>query len=399
MIRKYLCAECGGVFICECDRLIALQFLPHQTRFGVESGTQRRLPVSGFAKGMCSECRGLKEEAHPRAAIYGLKGKVERYYWREIFKTICQTAHDWMQQQGVQTKNINEFRSKFPQKYKELDKLARRYWQEYHKKRPKYSMKEETEAEFLSKVKVTSREIFAEYVQIGKGDRRLGWWINSAGQLCSAERIVIEYYKSLGYDVRTCERKLITIWVATFLAPVIQDFSDPLLRCGFRGSTRGYTMHNRNTPIICIWKPGDFGSQEYYRRRHKEIEYWLEKMEHTEDLPRLFEKLLDESTLLRDYLWVNEDTHVELGRTGLRVVPPEVILKCIKWAIQDFWNRQSGWPDLFVFRNAEYLFVEVKSPLDELSSEQMNWFRWATEESHIPSEICRLKKSSLPKTK
>jgi len=363
-------------------------------RFGIEYGTHRSFPVSGFAKGMCSECRGLKEEAHPRAVIYGQKGKVERYYWREIFKTICQMAYDWMQREGVSTKNISEFRSMFPQKYKELNKLARKHWQEYHRKTPKYSMKEKTEAEFLSEVKVASREISAKYVQIGKANRRLGRWLDSTGRLCSAEEIAIDHYKSLGYDVKTCERKLITIWIGTFLAQVIQDSNDPLLKHGFRQSTNGWTMTKRNTPLVHIWTPEDFGSQEYYRRRQEAIEDWLGKMKRAGDLCALFEKLLDESTPLRDYLWVNEEASVELGRIGLRLISPEMVTKCIRWTIQDFWARQRGWPDLFAVRNDGYLFVEVKSPLDELSSQQINWFRWATNESHIPCEICRLRKMS-----
>jgi hypothetical protein len=173
---------------------------------------------------------------------------------------------------------------------------------------------------------------------------------------------------------------------------LIQDPNDPLLKYGYRHSTKGLMMNNRNTPIIQVRTPEDFGSRQYYKRRHRPIEDLLRKMGCTGNPPVLFEKLLDESTPLRDYLWVNEDAYVELGRTGLRVVPPEMVWDCIKWTIQDFWVRQSGWPDLFAFRNTEYLFVEVKSPLDELSGEQMNWFRWATEESHIPCEICRLKK-------
>lgn len=362
-------------------------------RYGTQYGTQRRFPVSGFAKGICFQCRGLKEEAHPRAAIYGQKSKVQRYYWREIFKTKCEMAYDWMQQQGLTTSSISEFRSMFPQKYKELSTLARKRWQDYHKKTPKYSMREETEAEFLSKVDVPSREISAQYLQILKGNRKLGRWLGSTGQPCSAEEIAVEHYKSLGYDVRSCERRLVTIWVGTFLSPVIQDRSDPRSKCGFRRSTRGWKTGNRDTSMIHFWKPEDFGSLQYYERRHEAIENWIGRIERTKDLDVMFERLLDESTALRDYLWVSEDACVELGRTALHVIPPETVAKCIRWAIQDFWTRQPGWPDLLVFRSGEYLFVEVKSPLDELSKEQMSWFRWATEESHVPSEICRLKRT------
>jgi len=90
---------------------------------------------------------------------------------------------------------------------------------------------------------------------------------------------------------------------------------------------------------------------------------------------------------------VNDDEAVELGRIALRVMPQSLVLKCIGWAVRDFWNRQPGWPDLFVFRTNEFQFVEVKTPHDKLSLEQMSWFKWAIEEAAIPCEIFRLRKA------
>jgi len=106
-----------------------------------------------------------------------------------------------------------------------------------------------------------------------------------------------------------------------------------------------------------------------------------------------FEELLDASKTLRDYLWVNDDEAVELGRIALKVMPQSLVLKCIDWTVRDFWNRQPGWPDLFVFRTNDYRFVEVKTPHDRLSQEQMTWFKWAIEEAAIPCEIFRLRKA------
>lgn len=62
--RKYLCQDCNNVLMCDCEKELALQFLPYQTKFGTEYGTQLKYPVSGFAEKICKECRGEKEEAH-----------------------------------------------------------------------------------------------------------------------------------------------------------------------------------------------------------------------------------------------------------------------------------------------------------------------------------------------
>ena len=39
----------------------------------------------------------------------------------------------------------------------------------------------------------------------------------------------------------------------------------------------------------------------------------------------LYETLLDMSTGLRDYLWVNDDQAVALGRFALSIIPPEKV--------------------------------------------------------------------------
>jgi hypothetical protein len=390
--RKYQCENCGGVYICECERQLALAFLPHQVHFATEYGTRAEYSVTGFAPNICAECRGEKEEAHPLAAIYGRKGKIERYYWREIYKTYCGYVLDWLSQNSEQVKDIFEFQARFPDKTQEFERKAKEYWQSAHKKNPKYNLKERTEAEFLSRVKVPVTKIEAEYRQIGKDGQQIGKWVNQAGELVSVEQIAKERYASNGYQVVACERTLISVWVATFLAHTIQDSSDLQVRPTFRHSTGGWTSQNRNTRLAVINLPTDFGSSEYYKRRKTALDTSIQQLKVANSLLSLFNELMDESESLRGYLWVNDDKAIEVAQFALNVLPKELVVACIEWAVQDFWHRQPGWPDLFVYRSSDFVFVEVKSPYDELSQEQMNWFEWAIEEAHIPCEICRVQR-------
>jgi hypothetical protein len=339
---------------------------------------------------MCAECRGEKEEAHPRAAIYGQKGKIARYYWREIFKTYCEYALEWLHQNSEQVKDILEFQAKFPEEAKEFKRKARKHWQTVNKQNPKYDLKEKTESEFLSEVKVPVTIIKAGYRKIEKNGQKIGKWLNQAGELVAVEKIATEWYISNEYRVLACERLFISVWVATFLAHTIQDIDDSRVRQTFRNSTRDWASRNRKTQLIAINLPEDFGSSEYYKRRGVALQDGIQRMRVAHDLETLFNELLNESESLRDYLWVNDDIAVESARTALEVLPKDLVISCVAWAVQDFWKRQPGWPDLFVYRNNDFMFVEVKSPLDELSQEQMNWFKWASEEIHIPCEICRV---------
>jgi hypothetical protein len=384
-----LCEDCGGVFICECEKQLALTFLPHQVNHAQEYGTRKRFRVTGFAQNICPECRGETEMPHPRAAIYGLKGKVERYYWREIYKTYCQFTLDWMNQNSEKVKDMLEFQKRFPAVAKELEKKAKINWKTVANQNPKYDMKETTNAEFLSRVPIPEVHISVEYGQMEKGDQKVGKWVGQDGSFVSVEQIATEHYISQGYSVLRCERLLISTWVATFLCSSIQDMTDPRVRTVFRNSTKGCTSRNRNAGLMAILLPEDFGSAEFYERRKDRITSTIAYMRKAADLLRLFSELLEASESLRDYLWVNSDEAVETARTALGVLPRDVVISSVEWAVQDFWQRQPGWPDLFAFKGKDYKFVEVKSPLDELSQEQMQWFEWAVEQK-IACEILRV---------
>jgi len=329
---------------------------------------------------------------HPRAAIYGQKGKVERYYWREIYKTYCQYTLKWLNQNSEKVKDILEFQERFPDIAKELQKRAKKFWQSVAKQNPKYYMKETTEAEFLLKNPIPEVQISAEYRQVEKGDQKIGKWVAQDGNLSSVEQIAIKYYVSQGYSVLRCERVLISTWVATFLCTSIQDTTDLRARMVFRNSTKGWSSRNRDNGSIGILLPKDFGSAEFYKRRKDAIQANLSSIQNAKNLSTTFNNLLKTSESLRDYLWVNNDDEIETAKVALKVLSKEMVISSLEWAIQDFWQRQPGWPDLFVYKGKEYKFVEVKSPHDKLSQEQMQWFEWALEQN-IPSEILRVVKN------
>lgn len=372
---------------------MALTFLPHQTSFGTEYGTHLTYPVAGFAESLCPACRGEDEPSHPRAAIWGQKGKVERYYWREIFRTYLSSVEQWMIESEITVTDIVEFEAHHPRQSKRLKAAARKIWQTRHKNNPKYDLSESTEASFLAEITVPETDLRADYTQLERGSQRIGKWLADSGQYVSAEELARQHYKKQGYDVWECERRLISVLTGIFLQPVIQDPQDPRVRLVMRGSTRGWSTASPSTPIIQFLLPEDFGTAEYFQRRQVALNSAIENLRETTNLATRLEELLLPSTSLRDYLWVNEDDAIQLARAALRIIPPDTILACISWVIRDFWHRQPGWPDLLLLKPNRYRFVEVKSSHDKLSLEQMQWFRWAITEAKIPAEICRIRRS------
>jgi hypothetical protein len=161
-----------------------------------------------------------------------------------------------------------------------------------------------------------------------------------------------------------------------------------------RASTRGWGSGTPDKRLITFLLPTDFGSHAYFERRHESIEKAIKCVEESADLISLFEKNVEPSESFRDYLWVNEYDYISAARISLKVLPKSLIIASLRWAVEDFNSRRSGWPDLLVFREGEFLFSEVKSPHDKLSHEQMNWFRWAVKEAAIPCELVKVKQKS-----
>ena len=378
--RKYICEDCNGVWICECEKDLALAFLPHQTRIATEYGTQKRYSVNGFANKICANCRGEKEEPHPKSSSYG--GKIERYYWREIEMTYLTLVRDWLKEKNANVKDILEFERRFRSTSEKIKKDARKYWQDMHKANPKYKIIEPTESDFFSEVIVPQREIKA----ISDGSRK---WLNENGKIVNVEEIAAEHYRNEGFTVWFDANNLISVYVANFCNSVIQDPTDPRVRVGMRGSTANYSLTKKVGPFISFLLPEDFGSHEYYLRREKELKELFSKLQKIDNLSIFFEKNLDQSKSLRDYLWVNEDYVVKMAQASLKTIPKSTIITFIDWTIRDFGHRRSGWPDLLLIKSGDFRFSEVKSPKDKLSIDQMQWFRWASE-MKIPCELCRV---------
>jgi hypothetical protein len=393
-IRKYRCVDCDGVFMCACEQEWALTFLPHQTRAGLEAGTGLRLVVLDFAPDLCSECRGETPQCFPVAAIYGRKGKIERFYWREIRRDTYLAMLAYLKERGETVTNVFDFQKRFPGVEEELGRAAKRAWQNQHRKSPKYDTREQTEAAFLARVSVPTHEVLAEYVQISHRGQLVGKWRADDGQHVSAEKLVAGVLATQGYRVLSCERRLISVLVATFLVDVVQDPSDPRQQLVMRGSTRNW-KRGKATPRITFRLPADFGSAQYYLRRKTQFDYALEALGKVMDLSAEFDSRADRSRSLRDYLWVVDDDAELLTQSALAIMSRETVIAALRWTIASFWARQPGWPDLFAWNDLGYHFCEVKSPHDELSLEQMRWFEWAVDNAHLPCKIARVK----PRTK
>ena len=69
----------------------------------------------------------------------------------------------------------------------------------------------------------------------------------------------------------------------------------------------------------------------------------------------------------------------------------------LRYLVEDYWGRRSGWPDLIVFRDNEFFFAEVK--LRRISWERASNVGFATTESWIMTLLPGLTKVALFKAR
>lgn len=372
LIRKYKCLDCGEIMMCECDKEIGEKYLSHQLSNGTELETQKRIPVTiGFQLHICRECKGLNPVAHPVAEIPGRTTKIRRYYWREIFFRKLEILGEWAEEKGIddplletgeEAQKVKE--KAYKQALKEIKKL--------HRENPKYSYSELTQPEVFKKYQVDVIDLHAMYV---KGTEKRKAQVLYQDRCLTVENYVRAHFKKEGYESIFLESSPFHVLFGVFMWLVIQDPDDTKNRLAGFGDRNAYEAGEPNQQIWTML-PSDFGSQGYGERRKEAIDYHLETMKpERSELKWLFNYWLDYSEKLRQYLWAHKKEDIQRAENILDILPPKVVLKILKFLSSNYWKNYVGWPDLLIYKNDDYIFVEVKSSNDSLLEDQKRWIK------------------------
>lgn len=343
LIRKYKCDTCGEVMMCACEKEFGTRFLPHQLHEASEYGTRKSIPVTlGFQKDICNTCRGLPEEAYPKAEIYGMSSKIRRYYWREIYFETTKRFADWAVENGYSDTNIA--RQEKPDIYASIEKEVIQELQALHKRAPKYVYQEESQSDVLAKNKVEIIDVDGTYIK-AKGRKSA---ILQEGKVFTAEEFAINYYTQKGYKTLVTESIPFHALFGVFMWILIQDPSDPQVRIMGFGERSAYE-DGRKGEQIWTHLPDDFGTPGYANRRATAINEHLASIpKERKELLWLFNYWVEHSEELRQYLWAHRKQDIEKARELLNILPVEVIHRILKYLVEDYWGRFTGWPDLLV---------------------------------------------------
>jgi hypothetical protein len=385
IIRKYRCSSCGAVMMCACNEEFARRFLPHQLEYGTELATRRKIPVTiGFQKNVCNACKGLPEEAHPKAEIYGMSSKVRRYYWREIFFETTRRFGDWADDQGYTDYHVA--RQENPDVYTRFEKKVTNEIKELHKFSPKYTYQEKSQKQVLEENDVEVVRLEGTYVKTD--EHRVG--ILDGTEICSPVEFVTRYYKQQGYDVLFVESVPFHVIFGIFMWLLIQDPKDPLVRMIGFGDRKAFD-EDRKGEQIWTQLPEDFGTPAYATRRSAAIDDHFALIT-SEDLLWLFDYWTEPSEGLRQYLWAHRADDVDRARRIVSLMPMDDLLKILRYLVTDYWRRYLGWPDLIVYNKESFFFAEVKSSRDRLREDQKNWIYGNSCELHLPFKLAKIHK-------
>lgn len=166
---------------------------------------------------------------------------------------------------------------------------------------------------------------------------------------------VIDYFENMGYSAHFTENHLWKNVLGILCWDLVFDENQTGIHHPFQ------------------WAPSHYSSEGFTMGKEKDFE---EKMGLLASLDLFFAHALHikenhEGKLNPLIDWYTLD--IELIRELVHRVPQESLALVLRYLWTHLSTHAKGFPDLFVFKDSEYQFIEVKSPTDHLSAIQYFW--------------------------
>jgi hypothetical protein len=166
---------------------------------------------------------------------------------------------------------------------------------------------------------------------------------------------VIDYFENMGYSAHFTENHLWKNVLGILCWDLVFDENQTGIHHPFQ------------------WAPSHYSSEGFTVGKEKDFE---EKMGLLASLDLFFAHALHikenhEGKLNPLIDWYTLD--IELIRELVHRVPQESLALVLRYLWTHLSTHAKGFPDLFVFKDSEYQFIEVKSPTDHLSAIQYFW--------------------------
>jgi hypothetical protein len=325
----------------------------------------------------------------PRAAIHGRTSKIKRFYWRELFFREAELFGDW------ENANPEASEGKAKATRQRIEREVLDEIKVLHQATPLYDMREPSQAEVLARYNIEVQPFYPAYT----ASPEKGAVVMLDGDIVPPETFVVQQYEMQGWAAMPLESVPLHALFSVMMWLLIEHPTDPRSRMVGFGSR---TAFEARIPGEKIWMhlPEDFGTAGYSRRRKEAIDEHFDfffKPDGYNDrghLLELFDYWRSPSERLRQYLWAHRGADVDRARKLIQILPPETILTILRYLVDDYWDLYLGWPDLLLWRDDDFLLIEVKSSSDRLSGDQMRWIADNHEELKLPFCIAKLHRPS-----
>ncbi|MBO9612181.1 MAG: VRR-NUC domain-containing protein [Dyadobacter sp.] len=181
----------------------------------------------------------------------------------------------------------------------------------------------------------------------------------------------IAYYQEQGYNAFFSENEP---WRALF----------GLLFWDIIYDTNVQTIHN---PLQRI--PSDFFLPDFYFKRSEQLKERLAAAHSREIIDELVTQTFADKYGITNVLVPWYDGALEKVLTLTSLLSPEKIHKIMLEMALNLRENTRGFPDLLVWNDDDYAFIEIKSPTDHLSSRQLHWQHFFAEHG-VQSRIVRV---------
>lgn len=186
------------------------------------------------------------------------------------------------------------------------------------------------------------------------------------------ERGAIDYYQELGAQAVFSENEP---WRALF----------GLLFWDIIYDTNVKAIHN---PLQRV--PSDFFLPDFYLKRSAQLLARMKDADSTEAISAVVENAFQEKFGTTNVLVSWYPGMLETVLKLISLLTPQQIHAVLLEMAYNLRENTRGFPDLLVWDETEYSFIEIKSPTDHLSSRQLHWLHFFADHD-IKSRIVRVK--------
>jgi len=193
----------------------------------------------------------------------------------------------------------------------------------------------------------------------------------SEAQSC-VELGVLEYYENEGYEGSFVENYLWRGFFGLLFWDIIYDEDCEALHHPFQA------------------RPADFYTSDFLKKREDKLKQRLEVL----DKPRRFKKIIrhhyDTKMGMSNPMVGWHESLLPLVEQCYQQLKADQVSSVLLEMAKDLKENTRGFPDLFVWRKKEYRFIEVKSPNDQLSAQQLYWLHFFKKQ-RISAQVLRVK--------